>query len=160
MADNKSLEEAAAKTSDLTNGTLDYLIINGAHLAPATSYINPTDFKGKEELLKTEMLRSTEVNVLGNIYSINAFLPLIRKGAAKKIVSVSTGMADPDMVLKAAVPAAVVYASTKAAMNMVIVKYAIELKPEGISVLALSPGSVNTHETQRKFLSDLLPVSS
>jgi hypothetical protein len=34
-------------------------------------------------------------------------------------------------------------------MNMVATKYSIELKQEGIVVLALSPGLVNTQEKQR-----------
>lgn len=152
MVDNKSLEEAAAKTSKITNGALDYLIINGAYLSTKTNQFEPTEFKGKEELLKTDMLYSTEVNVLGNIYTINAFLPLIRKGSVKKIVSISTGMADPDVILKAGAPGSIVYAAVKAALNMIIVKYAIELKPEGIALLALSPGIVNTRDEQRKSL--------
>ena len=38
---------------------------------------------------------------------------------------------------------------SKAGTNMLVTKYAIELKSEGIIVLALSPGLVNTLEKMR-----------
>jgi len=154
MADYKSLEEAAAKTSKITNGALDYLIINGAYLSEQTNHYEPTEFAGKEELLKSDMLYSTEVNVVGTMYTINAFLGLIRKGSVKKIISISSGMADPDVILKAGAQGSIIYAAAKAALNMVIVKYAIELKPEGIALMTLSPGIINTRNETRKFSFD------
>ncbi|KAK9495380.1 hypothetical protein V1508DRAFT_409668 [Lipomyces doorenjongii] len=45
------------------------------------------------------MIASLEVNVLGVVYSINAFLPLLRKGATKSITAISTGLADLDFTL-------------------------------------------------------------
>ncbi len=129
---------------------LDYLIVNGAYISSATAPLAPTDFVGKEGLLKDELMTSVLTNVLGPMYAINAFLPLIRKGETKKIFVISTGMADPKFAELAGVPTAVPYTSSKAAVNMVVVKYAIELKQEGIMIVALSPGLVNTAETQRQ----------
>ena len=39
------------------------------------------------------------------------------------------------------------YAASKAAVNMIIAKFSITLKKEGIVVVALSPGAVDTSQT-------------
>jgi NAD(P)-dependent dehydrogenase (short-subunit alcohol dehydrogenase family) len=88
---------------------------------------------------------------MGVIFSVNAFLPLIRKGNVKKIIVISTGLADPALVTESSNPVFVTYSAMKAALNIVVAKYAVELKAQGITVLALSPGLVNTQETLRKY---------
>jgi NAD(P)-dependent dehydrogenase (short-subunit alcohol dehydrogenase family) len=144
MADNKSLIAAAAETEKLTGGTVDYLIINGVYTNPAESFLSPSEFSGKEELLTNSMIQSLKVNVLGAIFSINAFLPLVRKSNIKKIIVITTGLADRDMMEKSTISFFLIYSSMKAALNMVVAKYAVELKSEGIKLLALSPGLVDT----------------
>ncbi|RDW73404.1 NAD(P)-binding Rossmann-fold containing protein [Coleophoma cylindrospora] len=145
MADNASLEKAALEVSKVTQG-VDYLIVNGAYLSQKDASLNPSEFTGRAAELREEMINSLDVNVVGVIYSVNAFLPLVRKGTVKKITVISTGMADTEMVVQHDIPGALVYASVKAATNMVVAKYAVELKGEGIVLLALSPGVVNTQE--------------
>lgn len=154
MVDHQALNAAAAETAKITPG-VDYLIVNGALFDANSQFLTPTDFIGREEELRSKMIASLEVNVVGVIYSINAFLPLVRKGTVKNITVISTGMADADLVLEAGVGSAVIYASLKAATNIVVAKYAVELKSEGITLLALSPGLVNTRETQRKYFPNL-----
>jgi NAD(P)-dependent dehydrogenase (short-subunit alcohol dehydrogenase family) len=83
-------------------------------------------------------------NVVGAVYAINAFLPLVRKSAIKKVTVISSGHADPELVLAADVAEAIPYAVSKAGSNMVVAKYAAEFKNEGVVFLALSPGVVNT----------------
>ena len=144
MADNKCLIAAAAETEKLTGGTVDYLIINGVYINPAESFLSPSEFSGKEELLTNSMIQSLKVNVLGAIFSINAFLPLVRKSNIKKIIVITTGLADRDMTEKSTISFWLIYSSMKAALNMVVAKYAVELKSEGIKLLALSPGLVDT----------------
>ena len=41
--------------------------------------------------------KSIEINVLGVVKTIFAFLPLVRKGSLKKIVTISSGMGDIGM---------------------------------------------------------------
>jgi len=148
MTSADSLTAAASSTSALTNGALDYLIINGVHARPELMPLTPTSFIGRESLLREDLMAAMDVNVLGAMNSINAFLPLIRAGATKKIIAISTGLADTESVPKAGVAWGVVYSISKAALNMVVAKYAAELKGEGIVLLALSPGLVNTKEGQ------------
>lgn len=149
MAESKTLKKAALEVTKITQG-VDYLIVNGAYLTLKSSRFHPSEFTGRATELKEEIVDSLDVNVVGVIYSINAFLPLVPKGAAKKITVISTGMADADMVAQHDVPGSVVYASMKAATNMVVAKYAVELKGEGIVILALSPGVVDTQEGHGK----------
>lgn len=150
MSSHQTLKAAATEVSAITNGAVDYLIINGVFSDPQTTNIAPTGFIGKEEALRDDMVSSLEVNVLGTAFSINAFLPLIEKGTAKKIIAISTGLADPESALELGLSQFVTYSTIKAALNMLVVKYALELKKDGITVLALSPGLVNTQEKPRK----------
>ncbi|KFY40208.1 hypothetical protein V494_03613 [Pseudogymnoascus sp. VKM F-4513 (FW-928)] len=144
MLDHKSLTIAANEISKITKNSLDHLIVNGAYLSPEASFITPTEFTGQEELLRREFINNLDVNVVGVIYSINAFIPLIRKGNVKKITVISTGLADLELTQKANIAFSVLYSSTKAATNIVVAKYAAELRGEGIILLALSPGVVDT----------------
>jgi NAD(P)-dependent dehydrogenase (short-subunit alcohol dehydrogenase family) len=153
MADNASLEKAALEVSKITQ-SVDYLIVNGAFLTLKTAGLHPSEFTGRAAELREEMVDALDVNVVGVIYSINAFLPLVRKGSAKKITVISTGQADLDLVIQNDLPGFLVYSSIKAATNMVVAKYAVELRGEGIVVLALSPGIINTQEGRGKIPTD------
>lgn len=151
MVDNQSLVEAAKEVARLTNGSVDYLIVNGAYLNPTTQALSPVALTSDEALLRQEMQQHLDVNVIGVMLAINAFLPLVRKSSIKKIVALSSGMGVSDFVEKAGISFSVAYGSLKAALNMIIFKYSLELKDEGIVVLALSPGMVNTMVEPRKF---------
>lgn len=150
MADNASLLSAAIAVGKITAGSLDHLIINGVYSDATLAQLTPSQFSGKEDILRRDMIASLEVNVLGTVYSVNAFLPLLRNGTMKKIVSISSGLADLDFTLLSGNPKFLTYCSIKAALNMVIAKYSQELKHEGFTCIALSPGLVNTQETPRK----------
>jgi len=79
------------------------------------------------------------------VHTINVFLPLIRAGDAKRVISLSTGIADVPSTLQIGFPSAAPYCISKAALNMAVAKYAVRFRAEGIVFLALSPGLVNTN---------------
>lgn len=87
------------------------------------------------------------MNVLGVIHSVNAFLPLLRKGTEKKIVVMGSEGGDCDMVWKSRLSNVAAYGVTKAAENMVATKYAAELESEGFIVVSISPGMVDVSGT-------------
>jgi len=118
--------------------------VNGAYLSEATGGLPPTAFAGQEDLLEQELTQSIRTNAIGPLHAINAFLPLIRAGRAKTIIVTSTGMADIEFTKISGIPAAIPYAVSKAATNMIVAKFAAELKSEDINVVALSPGLVKT----------------
>ena len=84
------------------------------------------------------------VNVLGIIYSINAFLPLLRQSPTRKILVISSTGGDPQRAL---LPNMVAYGTTRAGSNMVIAKYAQLLGSERFLVMGSSPGVVDTSAT-------------
>ena len=53
-------------------------------------------------------------------------------------------MGSPKFALTASVTTGVPYAASKAALNMVVVKFAARFKDEGFVFLAVSPGLVKT----------------
>ena len=83
-------------------------------------------------------------NVLSVMYTINSFLPLIRNGEQKKVVFITSGLADVHVTRTCGVPMQIGYAVSKAGANVVMAKYAVELAGEGILTLSLSPGWVST----------------
>lgn len=144
MADNKSLVAAAAAIEKLSSGIVDYLIVNGAYASPEENFVFPTEFSGKEDLLTHTMVESLKVNVIGVVFTINAFLPLVRKSSIKKITVISTGLADQKLSEHSTIPFLMTYSAMKAALNIVVARFAAELRNEAIVVLALSPGVVDT----------------
>jgi NAD(P)-dependent dehydrogenase (short-subunit alcohol dehydrogenase family) len=84
------------------------------------------------------------VNVVGTVYTINAFLPLLKNGALKKVITLSTGAGDLDFTFAAKYAINAPYSVSKAALNMVNSKYAVRYADEGFIFAAVSPGLVNT----------------
>jgi NAD(P)-dependent dehydrogenase (short-subunit alcohol dehydrogenase family) len=101
----------------------------------------------------TETLRNLfEVNVIGNVHLFKLFLPLILKGQAKKVIAISTGLADTEITKDYDVTTGSLYSTSKAALNMVVAKYSAQYKKDGVLFLALSPGLVETGSYKdRKF---------
>lgn len=95
-------------------------------------------------VLEKDLQDSFNVNVVGVVKTINAFMPLIKRSSIKKVITISTGMADQDLVNKFEVDNAAPYAISKSATNMVVAKYNALYKNDGVLFLAISPGLVNT----------------
>ncbi|KAJ7776875.1 hypothetical protein DFH07DRAFT_951488 [Mycena maculata] len=130
ITDPKALEIAAKEVSSATGGKLDYLINNAALAIPA----NPAD-------IEKDFIDHFRVNTVGTAYCINAFLRLLQKGSVKKVITISSAGGDADVTVKTSLPG---YARSKAAVNMLVAKYAARFKEEGFVFLALTPGFVNT----------------
>lgn len=94
--------------------------------------------------LEKEMVASYKTNVVGNIHLFNLFLPLILKGQKKKVVFLSTGMADIELIRKFDVRIGGTYAANKAAANAVVAKYSAEYGKHGVLFISISPGFVDT----------------
>jgi len=140
----EDMDRAAEEVGKVTGGKLDVLINNVGGGGPEDAKV-PGDYVGKPAELKAAMLASLDINVFSTLYSTDSFLPLIRAGEQKKIICISTGMADDALVLKAEIQIAMGYSMSKAALNNLVAKYAVHYKNEGIKFLALSPGWVSSH---------------
>ncbi len=132
---------AAASQVENNFGRLDVLV-NNAGIAldggPSSAFT-----------LELDTLRRTyETNVFGVFSVTKAFLPLLRRSDAGRIVNVSSGLgslaenSDPNGQYAGIKPLA--YNSSKAALNMLTVIFAAELKDTPIKVNAADPGYTAT----------------
>jgi NAD(P)-dependent dehydrogenase (short-subunit alcohol dehydrogenase family) len=92
-------------------------------------------------------LDSFRINALGNVHLFAAFVPLIKKGALKKVIAISSGMGDTELVAEHAIDNAIGYAVSKAALNMIVAKFHAQYREEGILFVSISPGVVDTGRT-------------
>lgn len=103
---------------------------------------------GRTSAMKGEdMARIFETNVIAVHNVTQAFLPLLRRGKEKKIVNISSTLGSIKMVKMEPgydqIPTTS-YMISKAALNMLTVQYATDLKGEGFTVVAISPGNMQT----------------
>ena len=138
-------KQAADAVGKATGGKLDVLIHNAADLGIETAGLAPAADADKAELIKSAILSTMQTNVLSVLDGTNAFLPLLLAGKEKKLIAISTAFALPEVSLQAQVAMSLPYSASKAALNILVAKYAVELKPKGVKVLAISPGWVKTY---------------
>jgi NAD(P)-dependent dehydrogenase (short-subunit alcohol dehydrogenase family) len=127
----ESLAAAVTSVSQQT-GHLDVLINNAGILDDDDGTIF--------DLAPERLRRMFETNTIGPLLVTQAFLPLLRKSSAARIINVSSGAGQlTDMGTWA--PA---YSISKTALNGVTGQFASGLKRENIAVNSLCPGWVRT----------------
>ncbi len=136
--------EAAASQIESEYGRLDVLV-NNAGIA----------LDGAPGGVDVDTLRRTyETNVFGVFAVTTAFLPLLKKSGAGRIVNMSSGLgsltqnSDPNWMFAGVKAAA--YNSSKAALNMLTVIFAAEMKDTPIKVNAADPGFTATDLNQHR----------
>jgi len=140
VADQRSIESAAARIKK-DFGRLDILVNNAG--------IMLDDPENKNSASGVEVFRQTfETNVFGLIATTEAFLPLIRKSSAGRIVNLSSILGS---IAYQATPGSPTYGFSrpsynvsKAAVNAYTVQLAYQLKDTNIKVNAAHPGWVKT----------------
>ena len=119
-------------------GRVDVLVNNAGHAADWSDTAGTADLREAHAVM--------EANLFGAWRTTQALLPLLRRSRRGRIVNVSSGAGshvDPRFGL-AAVAAATSYAVSKAALNALTVKLALELREDGILVNAVCPGLTAT----------------
>ncbi|BDA47289.1 Uncharacterized oxidoreductase C663.09c [Coccomyxa sp. Obi] len=147
VADPASIKAAAASVSEAFPDGIDVLINNAGVNGNIVRSSEQDENEFKEVLL---------TNTLGPFMVTKAFLPLLKKGNKKQIVNITStlgsigiaakplnGGAAPDD-LAAISKMQVAYKASKAALNMTTVALAVDLQEEGITVIAMCPGWVDT----------------
>ena len=142
VTDEASITEAASQI-EAKFGRLDVLV-NNAGIALETTNV-----------LDMDVLRRTyDTNVFGVYAVTKAMLPLLRKSEAGRIVNMSSGLgsltqnSDPNWAFAAVKPLA--YNSSKAALNMMTVIFAAELKDTPVKVNSADPGYTATDLNQNR----------
>ncbi|GAA5950503.1 hypothetical protein JCM21900_004829 [Sporobolomyces salmonicolor] len=109
--------------------------------------VNAGVFVGLHASPKEMSIEALEANLRTNLYgaahTITHFLPLLQKGKGKQIFVTSSIVGSLGGPVSQ-VPGAVTYSISKAAVNMLTVKWARELGPEGFTVIPFHPGYVRT----------------
>ncbi len=141
VTDPASVRDAAAEVSERL-GHLDVLVNNAGILPEATN----ADVKEVLDLAMFEQTYAT--NVLGPVAVVEAFLLLIRKSPAGRIVNVSSTVGslahqtDPHSPWHSMVVPA--YQSSKAALNAITSVLSKALADTSIKVTSVCPGWVQT----------------
>ncbi|KAF1947787.1 NAD(P)-binding protein [Clathrospora elynae] len=144
LTNYESLKSAVDATSKITGGSLDYLIAN-AGLVPGISAREPFSVLGQDpDQLQTQLVELFQINVVGNIHLFNLFLPLILKSDIKKVITISSGMADIELARTYSIYENALYSISKAAVNMAMAKFSAEYAKEGVLFLSVCPGMVDT----------------
>ena len=96
----------------------------------------------KVEELEAVSSQLWQTNVIGNVHLFHLFLPLVLKGKVKKVITISTGLADIDLTNDVEIDIGSLYAASKAAMNVIVAKFNVQYKNDGVLFMAISPGVV------------------
>jgi NAD(P)-dependent dehydrogenase (short-subunit alcohol dehydrogenase family) len=143
--------KAAVSTIEKDFGRLDLLVNNAAisHAGKPGRTLEEIMAAQKASVASIDEMRIVwETNVFGVLAVTQAFLPLLRKAPAARIVNVSSGLGsltlnmNPDNPYRNAFD--VIYGASKAAMNAITVSLAIELEGTNIKINAVSPGFTAT----------------
>ncbi|KAE9378252.1 putative short chain dehydrogenase [Stipitochalara longipes BDJ] len=144
LTNEESLKVAFAETKKITGDSLDVLIANAGLISGYSQFLLPSELIQDPKATDKELNDLFQVNVVGNIRLFNIFLPLIKNGKDKKVVTISSGNSVVSLTVEYALTEAAPYSISKAAMNMVVAKFQAEFKKEGILFMAVCPGAVNT----------------
>lgn len=130
VTDRRSIEAAA---DALAGEPLDILVNNAGIFGPRGAGLGRIDDAAWHEVVAT--------NVIGAYRVSEAFLPHLRRGAGRKLVTISSRMGSIGANTSGG---EYIYRSSKAAVNAVMRSLAIDLEAENITVAVLHPGWVRT----------------
>jgi NAD(P)-dependent dehydrogenase (short-subunit alcohol dehydrogenase family) len=132
--------QAAAAAIEAAYGRLDVLVNNAG--------ISDRDDGPPSKASLDAVRRVFETNFFGTLAVTQAMLPLLRKSDSARIVNVSSGLGslahNGDPAWEFAHVKRIGYNTSKAALNMLTVQLAAELKGTGIKVNSANPGFTAT----------------
>ncbi|RMJ23471.1 Short chain dehydrogenase [Aspergillus sp. HF37] len=138
-----SLKQAAADTTEIVGERgIDYLVANGGLVPYLDTYGPIGALSDKVEEVEAVSSQLLQTNVVGNIHLFHLFHSLVLKGKTKKVITISTGLADLDLTNDCEVDVGALYAASKAAMNVIVAKFNAQYKKDGVLFMSISPGLV------------------
>ncbi|MCB9459050.1 MAG: SDR family oxidoreductase [Anaerolineaceae bacterium] len=132
VSDAVSIKASVDAVKQYTD-SLDVLINNAA--------INPRDKASRLGNLDMDTVsRVLHVNVTGPMIVVQAYHDLLKKGSNSRIVMMSSGMGS----ISGSSGGSYAYRMSKAAINMAAQSLSVDLRGDGIIVIAMDPGWVQT----------------
>lgn len=132
---NQATLDAAAARLQREVGHLDILVNNAGINVEGDDLASQANVQGVEQVMKT--------NFLGTLAATQTFLPLLRQAEAGRIVNVSSPLGS--LTLSSQNDWGLLgYSASKAALNMLTVQLARELRTTAIKVNSASPGYTAT----------------
>jgi NAD(P)-dependent dehydrogenase (short-subunit alcohol dehydrogenase family) len=131
LLDLDGIDALAARLKDVP---IDVLLNNAAMLGePNDQTLGNLDYDLMKQVLN--------VNVVGTMKMVEAFIPQVEKSDQKKIVAITSTQGSISSIRS---PGLVFYNTSKTALNMVMKSNSRALKKQGITVALVSPGAVDT----------------
>ena len=135
---DKALVSAAAGRIEKEKGKLDVLVNNAGVLL---------DEQPPSGLTLDILRRTYETNVFGTFNATQAMIPLLRKSPSGRVITLTSGLSlslygNPSIGPR--LPLLAAYASSKMALNALMVQLALELRNTSIKVNLADPGQVAT----------------
>ncbi|KAI0457981.1 hypothetical protein F5B21DRAFT_512400 [Xylaria acuta] len=144
MTDYDSILRAAKETEKITGGSLDYIIANAGVMSPAETFVNIGELAKNPKVFDEAFAYTMSTNVIGNVYLFTSLMPLVLKGKAKKIIAISSGAADIELLRKYDLELSPTYSASKAALNAVVAKFSAQYARDGVLIMSICPGMVDT----------------
>ncbi|MDO7845867.1 SDR family oxidoreductase [Hymenobacter sp. M29] len=132
---NPATLDAAARQLQREEGHLDILVNNAGINVPGDGAPGTADVRSVEQALQT--------NFVGTLAVTQAFLPLVKQAMAGRIVNVSSPLGSLTLVGQHDW-GLLGYSASKAALNMLTVQLAYELRDTAIKVNSAAPGYTAT----------------
>lgn len=138
VGSDDSIAAAVAELADLD--AIDVLINNAGINAKAVG--GSANGRGPLEIGRAQFLSVMDINAAAPMMVTRALLPLLRAAPAPLVVNISSQLGA--ISFGGGVGDDMAYNASKAALNMVTVRTAAELAADGVALVALHPGWVQT----------------
>jgi len=145
QSDKASIERAVQIVEEKLGGRGLDVLINSAGVSSgsgADGMPNGADVGGVVQM--NDLMSTLAVNVEGVHNVTRAFLPLLAKGATKKVLNISSTMSSMAWAAKFMFQDTPAYKISKAALNALTVQYSLYHKEEGFIISACNPGWLRT----------------
>ncbi|KAK6462841.1 hypothetical protein DFJ63DRAFT_336143 [Scheffersomyces coipomensis] len=132
LGNQQSIDAIPSELEKIKVDTIDVFVSNAAI---ADSYLTVLDCS------KEKWLEHYEINALAPILIFQKVYKALTKSTTKKVLFISSGGGSLTGYFPVPMSA---YGQSKAALNYSVIELSAELKPEGFTIAAISPGFVST----------------